>query len=128
VSRDLECHVDANIAGGYSDEDEHSPESVLSQTGYVISYAICPIHWCSKVETELVLSTTEPEYIAALSTFLNLLSETKAFFPILNCEPNFLPSLGRQLKLQQDFQKSNICAIKKTYYSEVPSLLACCFR
>jgi len=36
----------------------------MSRTGYVILYANCPIIWCSKLQTEIALSTTESEYIA----------------------------------------------------------------
>jgi hypothetical protein len=42
-------------------------ESVLSQTGYIITLAGAPIHWVSKLQTEIALSTTEAKYIA-LST------------------------------------------------------------
>ena len=36
----------------------------VSRTGYVLRYAGCPITWCSKLQTEIVLSTAEAEYIA----------------------------------------------------------------
>jgi hypothetical protein len=39
-------------------------KNVLSRTGYIIYYAGCPIHWVSKLQTEIALSTTESEYIA----------------------------------------------------------------
>jgi hypothetical protein len=32
--------------------------------GYIITYAGCPMHWSSKMQTEIALSTTEAEYIA----------------------------------------------------------------
>jgi hypothetical protein len=32
--------------------------------GYVITYAGCPMHWASKMQTEIALSSTEAEYIA----------------------------------------------------------------
>ena len=38
--------------------------SCLSQTGYVISYANCPILWSSKMQSIISLSTTKAEYIA----------------------------------------------------------------
>jgi hypothetical protein len=38
--------------------------SVKSRTGYIITFATCPILWSSKLQTEVVLSTTEAEYIA----------------------------------------------------------------
>ena len=63
-TKGLECHVDADFAGGWSSGDHTNPESVLSQTGFVISYAGCPIFWRSKLQTEIALSTTEAEYIA----------------------------------------------------------------
>ena len=87
LSRGLECHVDADFAGGWASGEHSTPESVLSRAGYVISYAGCPIHWCSKLESEIALSTTEAEYIAMsmamreVLPFLNLMSELKFFLP-----------------------------------------------
>ena len=34
----LECHVDADFAGGWTSGDSSNPETVLSRTGFVISY------------------------------------------------------------------------------------------
>jgi hypothetical protein len=39
---------------------------VLSRTGFVICYTNCPLIWCSKLQTEIALSTAEVEYIAML--------------------------------------------------------------
>lgn len=39
-------------------------ESVLSRTGYIITYCGCSIHWVSKLQSEITLSTTESEHIA----------------------------------------------------------------
>ena len=63
-SKGLACYVDADFAGGWSSGDHTNPECVLSRTGFVIMYAGCPITWCSKLQTEIALSTTEAEYIA----------------------------------------------------------------
>jgi hypothetical protein len=41
----------------------NDPSTAKSRTGYVISYAGCPIIWASKLQTEVVLSTTESEYV-----------------------------------------------------------------
>ncbi len=38
-------------------------DSVLSRTGFLILYHGCPVHWGSKLQTEIALSTTEAEYI-----------------------------------------------------------------
>jgi len=35
-----------------------------SRTGYLITYAGCPVTWASKMQTEVTLSTTEAELIA----------------------------------------------------------------
>ena len=44
ISKVLECHVDADFAGSWATGDGTQPETVLSRTGYIISYAGCPIH------------------------------------------------------------------------------------
>jgi hypothetical protein len=36
----------------------------------VISYQGCPITWASKLQTEVVLSTTESEYVGLSESFL----------------------------------------------------------
>jgi hypothetical protein len=63
-TRGLECFVDAYFSGNWTAVDSNDPENVLSRTGYIIYYAGCPIHWVSKLQTEIALSTTEAEYIA----------------------------------------------------------------
>ena len=95
TSRGLECYVDAGFSGGSKDGDNESPESVLSHTCFVIMYAGCPIHWGSKIQTEISLSTTESEYIA-LSTsmrelipFMSLMKETAGLFGLLKRDPLF---------------------------------------
>ena len=44
VSKGLESHVDADSAGGWATGDGTQPETVLSRTGYIISYAGFPIY------------------------------------------------------------------------------------
>ena len=41
----LKCHVDNDFAVGYTNGKHLNPEAVLSRTGFVISYAGCPIYW-----------------------------------------------------------------------------------
>ena len=36
----------------------------MSRTGYVITYAGCPVLWCSTLQTEIALSKPEAECIA----------------------------------------------------------------
>jgi hypothetical protein len=35
------------------------PDTAQARTGYVISYAKCPLIWASKLQTEIALSSTE---------------------------------------------------------------------
>ena len=60
----LECCVNADFAGAWSQADFDNAENVLSRTGYVIMYANCPIHWVSSLQTEIALSTAKAKYIA----------------------------------------------------------------
>ena len=95
LSRGLECHVDADFAGGWSSGDTTNPEAVLSRTGFVISYAGCPIYWASKLQTEITLSTTESEYIALsmamreVLPFMNLMQEINEVLPLPAGAPKF---------------------------------------
>jgi hypothetical protein len=63
----LDMYVDADFAGRWHKEFSHLRDSVLSRTGYVVTFCGCPISWASKLQSEIALSTTESEYIA-LST------------------------------------------------------------
>ena len=66
----FECYVDADYCGNWNskviDED---PSSAKSRTGYIITYAGCPIVWASRLQSVFALSTCEAEFIA-LSTSL----------------------------------------------------------
>ena len=62
---------------------------VLSITGYVISYANRPIIWTSRIQTEILLITTEAEYIAlsqAMRGVLTFVSLMKEMFSILKLQ------------------------------------------
>ncbi len=90
----LECYVDADFAGGWTSGDQTCPESVLSRTGFVIMLAGCPIYWCSKLQTEIALSTTEAEYTALshamreVLPLMNLMQEIHDIFSFQHNKPN----------------------------------------
>lgn len=64
----FECYVDASHAGDWKQEAAiDDPSMAHSRTGYINSYAKCPLVWGSNLQTEIALSTMEAEYIA-LST------------------------------------------------------------
>jgi hypothetical protein len=64
ASRNLDCYVDVDFVGTWTPGTSEDPSSVKSRTGYVITFASCPVLWSSKLQTEVALSTTEAEYIA----------------------------------------------------------------
>ena len=73
----LECFVDADFSGCWSQANTDDPHNVMSRTGYIIRYSGCPIGWCSKFQTGIALSTAEAEYIAlyqALRTVIPLMT------------------------------------------------------
>ncbi len=67
----------------------------MSRTGYVICYAGCPIGWCSKLQTEIALSTAEAEYIALSQALreviplMMLIEELSDIFPLHVNKPDF---------------------------------------
>jgi hypothetical protein len=68
VEDSFECHVDANWIGDWDPKEApNDPDTARSRTGYVISYAGCPVLWASRLQTQIALSTTESEYIALSS-------------------------------------------------------------
>ena len=74
----FQVYADADFAGTW--DDETAPEdsdTARSRMGYIVRFAGCPITWCSKLIPEIVLSTTEAEYVA--------LSESlRTVIPLLN--------------------------------------------
>eukprot|EP00957_Ditylum_brightwellii_P072762 5530232-Ditylum_brightwellii.AAC.1 len=48
----VNCFSDADFAGLFSAENPQDVTSVRSKTGYVLTFAGCPILWVSKLQTE----------------------------------------------------------------------------
>ena len=62
-SFDLWC--DQDFTGNWLPKTAHVDLSTAkSRTGFVITFAGCPIAWTSKLQTEVPLSTIEAEFIA----------------------------------------------------------------
>ena len=95
MTRGFECFADADWAGNWNKEHNHDDSCVKSRTGYLITYAGCPIIWGSKLQQLIALSSTEAEVIC-LSTALrevismqNLLIELRDFgIPVPFTHPN----------------------------------------
>ena len=75
VEMKLNMYADADFAGLYGVENEQDPVCVKSRTGYVLFLGGCPISWCSKLQTEIALSTLEAEYIALSQAMRELLPQ-----------------------------------------------------
>ena len=87
-SKGDEYFADADFAGSWDKADVNNPENVPSRTGYVIFIFGCPVLHVSKLQTEIVLSTAEAEYIS-------LSYATRDMIPLINLlkELNYIPIL-----------------------------------
>ncbi|KAL7479730.1 hypothetical protein ACHAW6_008691 [Cyclotella cf. meneghiniana] len=64
-SKGFYCYADADFSGEWNKEfAELDPSTAKSRSGWFILYANCPVIWCSKLQSQVALSTTEAEYIA----------------------------------------------------------------
>jgi hypothetical protein len=92
----LNMYVDADFAGRWHKEYSELRDNVLSRTGYVILFCDCPVVWCSKLQSEIALSTTESEYIALSTALRDLLPlrrilhdiSTKSFLSLQPTNPS----------------------------------------
>jgi hypothetical protein len=93
LSKSLEVYVDASFAGDWNTVWSEEPTSIMSRTGYLIRYGNCPIIWCSKLQSEIALSTTESEYIALSQSLrdalplVELLKELQVVIPKVENSP-----------------------------------------
>ena len=69
----LYCFVDVDFAGLHKYENHNDLISSKSRTGYVITLGRSPISWCSKLQTDTAMSTTESEIIALSSAMRELI-------------------------------------------------------
>ena len=69
----VNCYADADFAGLFSVEDPQDTSSVKSRSGYVVTFANCPILWASKLQTEIALSTLHAEFVSLSQSLRDLL-------------------------------------------------------
>jgi hypothetical protein len=61
----FEVYADADLCRNWNRSTAMKDVSTAKyRTGYITSFAGCPITWASKLKTQIALSTTEAEYIA----------------------------------------------------------------
>ncbi len=78
----LDMYVDTDFAGMWHQQHSALRDNVLSHTGYIITFCGCPIHWVSKLQSEIALSTTESEYTALSMGTRELLPLRRLFHEI----------------------------------------------
>ena len=95
----IECYVDSNFSGGWAQADANNAETFMLRTVYVMMYAVCPVLWCSKLQTWIALSTTEAGYIALIQVirkvldFMALMKELYFIFDIHLPNPEVICTL-----------------------------------
>jgi hypothetical protein len=117
----LDMFVDADFAGMWHKEYAALRSNVLSRTGFVITFCGCPITWCSKLQTEIALSTTESESIA-LSTATRELLPLRRILEDINKHSfvNLLPPSSSHITAQNNippskvYEDNNACIILAT--------------
>jgi hypothetical protein len=65
----VQCYVDADFRGNWDPNLADDPITAKSRSGYVINYAELPIIWAFKLQTKILLSTTESGYVAIYTAF-----------------------------------------------------------
>ena len=57
----IDAYPNADFAGMIGHEDYTDPVCAKSWTGFIITFADCPVFWQSKLQTEMALLTMEAE-------------------------------------------------------------------
>jgi hypothetical protein len=81
----LDAYCDGDFAGELHQEFAHLRDPYLSHTCFIIVLAGVPIHWSSKLQTEIALRSTEAEYIALSQCCRTLLPMCRTLKDILSC-------------------------------------------
>jgi hypothetical protein len=55
----IDAYPDADFVGMYGHENHSDPACAKSCTGFIITFADCPVYWQTKLQTETALSTME---------------------------------------------------------------------
>jgi hypothetical protein len=109
----LNMFVDADFTGTWHKEYSHLRESVLSHTGFIITYCGCPIICSSKLQSKIALSTTEAEYIALSMATRQLLPLRRIMSKLSNHGP-----IAITLR-----QKQPMSTFTNTFESSIPQTL-----
>jgi hypothetical protein len=101
----VDCYVDADFDGLFSVEDAQQPIAAKSRNGYVIMYYGVPVLWVSKMQTQIVMSNMEAEYIALSQSMRNLIPIREIIKDIkkyLFLDENYTPKCASHSKALKD--------------------------
>jgi len=103
-SKSFEVYVDADFSGNWAkDAAKWDADTARSRTGFIITYAGCPVFWSSKLQTEVALSTTEAEHIAASMALRELIPMMELMMELKNRGFDFLTTAPKvHCKLFED--------------------------
>ncbi|KAL7477079.1 hypothetical protein ACHAW6_002895, partial [Cyclotella cf. meneghiniana] len=74
VSKGFYCYADMEFLGEWNkDFAKLDPSTAKSRSGWFILYTNCLVIWCSKLQSQVVLSTTEAEYISLSQALCNVI-------------------------------------------------------
>jgi len=75
-SHSFDTFVDADFVGNWDRVNANvDPSTAKSRTGFIVMYGGCPVHWASKLQREVALSTTEAEYNALSEALRSVISQ-----------------------------------------------------
>ena len=57
------CYAYFEFSSAWAQWDNDDVENVMLRMGYLINFTGCTVLWCSRLQTEIYLSTTKAEYI-----------------------------------------------------------------
>ena len=82
-----DCYADADFVGLWGHEDPPDPICARSNTGFVVTFAYCPLLWVSKIQTKISLSTLHYEYMA-------LSHSVRALLPLKSLIKEVIDNMG----------------------------------
>ncbi len=87
----IDAYPDADFAGMYGHKDHTDPACAKSWTGFIITFAECPVLWQSKLQTETALSTMEAIALSACCSEL---------FPIMDMVKSLTESVNLLIRIR----------------------------
>ena len=98
----IDFYADTDFAGLYTTEDKMDSVSVNSRTVVLLTFRNVPILWSSKIQSEIVLSTLEVEYIALSQGMRELVSAWRLLFELGNWTEYDLKDISHVSKAWED--------------------------